>query len=100
LCKSLHRIKKYITLAKEINKLKHKTMELTTQQKNALKNGETLTLRNSFDGEGDLFILWLGRWGHFTLEKNAVIVKSTKTLKPILNKLSIDGVLTELTETN
>jgi predicted glycosyltransferase involved in capsule biosynthesis len=27
LCKSLHRIKKYITLAKEINKLKHKTMK-------------------------------------------------------------------------
>tara|TARA_R100001460_G_scaffold56522_1_gene96192 strand:- start:42 stop:323 length:282 start_codon:yes stop_codon:yes gene_type:complete len=26
LLKSLHRIKKYITLAKEINKLKHKTM--------------------------------------------------------------------------
>ncbi|MAJ72456.1 hypothetical protein CMK13_05575 [Candidatus Poribacteria bacterium] len=92
-----------INLAKEINKLKHKTMttmELTTQQKNALKNGETLTLRNSFDGEGDLFTLWLGRWGHFNLEKNAVIVKSTKTLKPILNKLAIDGVLTELTEIN
>ena len=50
--------------------------------------------------EGDLFTLWLGRWGHFTLEKNAVIVKSTKTLKPILNKLAIDGVLTELTEIN
>jgi hypothetical protein len=75
-------------------------MILTTEHKNALKNGETLTLHNSFDGEGDLFALWLGRWGHFNLEKNAKIVKSTKTLKPILNKLAFDGVLTELTEIN
>ena len=75
-------------------------MKLTTQQKNALKNGETLILHNSFDCEGDIFSLWLGRWGHFNLEKNAVIVKSTKTLKPILEKLELDGVLTELTEIN
>jgi len=75
-------------------------MKLTTQQKNALKNGKTLTLTNSLDSEGDLFTLWLSRLGRFTLEKNAVIVKSTKTLKPILNKLSIDKVLTELTEIN
>ncbi len=73
---------------------------LTTEHKHALKNGETLILHNSFDGEGDLFALWLGRWGHFNLEKNAVIVKSTKTLKPILDKLAFDGVLTELTEIN
>jgi len=75
-------------------------MILTTEHKNALKNGETLILKNSFNGDGDIFALWLGRWGHFNLEKNAVIVKSTKTLKPILNKLAFDGVLTELTEIN
>ena len=75
-------------------------MKLTTQQKNALQKGETLILHNSFNAEGDLYSLWLGRWGHFNLEKNAIIVKSTKTLKPILDKLELDGVLTELTEIN
>lgn len=75
-------------------------MKLTKEQKNALKNGETLILRNSTNCEGDLFALWLGKWGHFNLEKNAKIVKSTKTLKPILTKLELDGVLTELTEIN
>ena len=75
-------------------------MKLTKEQKNALNNGEALILRNSTDCEGDLFTLYLGKWGHFNLEKNAKIVKSTKTLKPILNKLALDGVLTELTEIN
>ena len=75
-------------------------MILTTEQKNALKNGRTLILKNSLNGEGDLFALWLGRWGHFNLEKNAVIIKSTKTLKPILEKLSFNKVITELTEIN
>ena len=75
-------------------------MILTTEQKNALKNGETLILKNSTDCEGDLFTLWLGRWGHFNLEKNGIIVKSTKTLKPIFKKLELDGVLPELTEIN
>lgn len=39
--KSLHRIKKYITLAKEINKLKHKTMkiqEITNTQNEIIEN--------------------------------------------------------------
>jgi len=75
-------------------------MILTAEQKNALNNGETLILRNSADCEGDLFALWLGKWGHFNLEKNAKIVKSTKTLKPILTKLKSERVLTELTEIN
>lgn len=75
-------------------------MILTKEQKEALKNGETLIFRNSDDCEGDLFTLWIGRWGNFNLEKNAVIVKSCKTLKPILKKLQIDEVITELTEIN
>lgn len=75
-------------------------MILTKEHKEALKNGETLILRNSDDCEGDLFTLWLGRWGHFNLEKNAVIVKSCKTLNPILKKLQLDKVITELTEIN
>ena len=75
-------------------------MILTKENKEALKNGETLILRNSDDCEGDLFTLWIGRWGHFNLEKNAVIIKSTKTLQPIIKKLKLNGVLTELTQIN
>ena len=43
--KSLHRIKKYITLAKEINKLKHKTMT----NLNNISNGTKLDIKIAFD---------------------------------------------------
>ena len=44
---------------------------LTTEQKQALKNGASLEMHNSFDCEGDHFIIWFNdRWGHWCLQKN------------------------------
>ena len=72
---------------------------LTTEQKQLLKEGVSLEMHNSFDGEGDHFILWFNnRWNNWCLQKNAKVIKATKTLKPILEKLEFDGVITELTE--
>tara|TARA_R110002012_G_scaffold311919_1_gene521799 strand:- start:512 stop:745 length:234 start_codon:yes stop_codon:yes gene_type:complete len=76
-------------------------MILSKKQIKQLKNKEKeFILHNSDDGEGDLFLLWFNsKWNLFVLEKNAKVIKSTKTLQPILTKLQLDGVLTELTET-
>ena len=57
-------------------------------------------MHNSFDCEGDHFILWFNDMGYWCLQKNAKVIKATKTLKPILQKLEFDGVIPELTETN
>ena len=77
-----------------------KTTILTTEQKQELKGGASLEMHNSFDGEGDHFVIWFNdRWGHWCLQKNAKVIKATKTLKPILQKLEFDGVIAELTET-
>lgn len=76
-------------------------MILSKEQIKQLKNKQKeFIFHNSDDGEGDLFTLWFNsKWNLFVLEKNAIVIKSTKTLKPILNKLESDKVLTELTET-
>jgi hypothetical protein len=83
---------------------KQKTMAnikiLTKYEIKKLKEGNTLILHNSNDGEGDLFTLRLGHWGHFALEKNGEITKLTKTIKPILQKLESDNVIAELTQIN
>jgi hypothetical protein len=77
-----------------------KTTFFTQEQKQALKDGAHLEMHNSFDGEGDHFVIWFNdRWGHWCLQKNAKVIKSTKTLNPILQKLAFDGVIPELTET-
>ncbi len=71
---------------------------LTSEQKQSLKDGSTLEMHNS---SNDHFMLWFNdRLGNWCLEKNAEIIKSTKTLNPILQKLEFDGVIPELTETN
>lgn len=76
-------------------------MILSKEQIKQLKNKQKgFIFHNSEDGEGDLFTLCFNsKWNLFVLEKNAKVIKSTKTLKPILNKLESDRVLTELTET-
>ena len=76
-------------------------MNLTTKQLNDLKSKNcSFIFRNSFDGEGDVFLLWFDTiFNTFVLEKNCQIIKSTKTINPILNKLELDKVIEELTET-
>jgi|14_taG_2_1085336.scaffolds.fasta_scaffold02774_1 hypothetical protein len=76
-------------------------MILSKEQIKQLKNKQKeFIFHNSDDGEGDLFLLWFNsKWSLFVLEKNAIVIKSTKTLKPIFNKLELDRVLTELTQT-
>ena len=81
-------------------------MILSTEQIKQLKNKETeFVFHNSknlccLSEQGDMFLLWFNsKWKLFVLEKNGKVIKSTKTLKPILDKLKLDRVLTELTET-
>ncbi len=76
-------------------------MILSKEQIKQLKNKQKeFIFHNSDDREGDLFLLWFNsKWSLFVLEKNAIVIKSTKTLKPILKKLELDKILTELTET-
>jgi len=76
-------------------------MILSKEQIKQLKNKQKeFIFHNSQDGEGDLFLLWFNsKWDLFVLEKNGKVIKSTKTLKPILDKLKLNRVLTELTET-
>jgi len=76
-------------------------MILSKEQIKQLKNKQKeFIFHNSDDGEGDLFLLWFNsKWDLFVLEKNGKVIKSTKTLKPILDKLKLNRVLTELTET-
>jgi hypothetical protein len=72
---------------------------MKTEFKGHLLEGKSITFHNSFDGEGDLFNVWFEkRWGHFNLMKNGVVIKSVKTLKPIVQKLQFDNVIDELTE--
>jgi hypothetical protein len=73
-------------------------MKLKKEHLQTLKNGGLLTFHNSNDGEGDLFTLHISRWGHFALEKNGQMIKATKTIKPILQKLELDNVIIELTQ--
>tara|TARA_R100000278_G_scaffold52398_1_gene44117 strand:- start:836 stop:1072 length:237 start_codon:yes stop_codon:yes gene_type:complete len=75
-------------------------MILNKQQIKDLKDKKIIILfHNSEDAEGDLFSLWFNtRFNRFVLEKNAEVIKSTKTIKPILNKLKLDKVISELTE--
>jgi len=76
-------------------------MILSKEQIKQLKNKQKeFIFHNTDDKEGDLFALWFNsKWNLFVLEKNGKVIKSTKTLKPILKKLELDKVLTELTET-
>ena len=77
------------------------TFTLTTEQKQTIKNGESLVMHNSFDCDGDLFLLWFNDyWGLWVLEKNGKVIKATKTINPILKKLNLDGAITESTLIN
>tara|TARA_R110002153_G_scaffold131800_4_gene280781 strand:+ start:1393 stop:1635 length:243 start_codon:yes stop_codon:yes gene_type:complete len=77
------------------------TFTLTTEQKQSIKNGESLVMHNSFDCDSDLFLLWFNDfWGLWVLEKNAKVIKATKTINPILKKLNLDGAITESTLIN
>jgi hypothetical protein len=56
--------------------------------KERLKNGESVELDNTKSS----FSVWHNeKWGHFCLQMNAKVIKATKTLKPILNKLEKEG---------
>ncbi len=60
-------------------------MKTKTQNtiKQTLKNGDIVELEN----ENSFFIIFLGHNNNFCLEMNCKVIKSTKTLQPILNKL-------------
>ena len=81
-------------------------MILSTEQIKQLKNKETeFVFHNSknlccLSEQGDMFLLWYNsKFQLFVLEKNGKVIKATKTIKPILNKLELDKVITELTQT-
>jgi hypothetical protein len=59
-------------------------MELTKEQIKQIKGGETLELENN----DNLILIWHNsKWENFVLEFNAKVIKSTKTIQPIINKL-------------
>lgn len=51
--------------------------------KQTLKNGDTVQLENT----NSCFTIFFGHNKNFCLEMNCKVIKSTKTLQPILNKL-------------
>jgi len=60
--------------------------------KNRLLNGELIELTNEFDS---VAIWFQPKTNNFCLELNSKVVKSTKTFKPIENKLNSIGNLLE-----
>ena len=60
-------------------------MKAKTQNtiKETLKNGDIVQLENT----NSFFTIFLGHNNNFCLEMNCKVIKSTKTLQPILNKL-------------
>ena len=61
--------------------------------KSRLLNGETIELSNEIDN----VVLWFSKnTGHFCLELNSVVVKSTKKWNDISDKLDFIGDLIEV----
>ena len=64
-------------------------MKLTKEQIKSIKNGNTLELTREQENQ---FLIWLNsKWQTFCLEKNAKIIKSVKSIKPILDKLEAEN---------
>jgi len=64
-------------------------MKLTKEQIKSIKNGNTLELTSEQENQ---FLIWLNsKWQTFCLEKNAKIIKSVKSIKPILDKLEAEN---------
>jgi len=63
------------------------TKKQKTIIKDRLRNGESVDLENN----ESCFIIFNGYNGRFCLEMNAKIIKSTKTLKTIFDKLEKEG---------
>tara|TARA_R110000823_G_C15684203_1_gene474592 strand:+ start:243 stop:452 length:210 start_codon:yes stop_codon:yes gene_type:complete len=64
-------------------------MKLTKEQIKSIKNGNTLELTSEQENQ---FLIWFNsKWQTFCLEKNAKIIKSVKSIKPILDKLEAEN---------
>ena len=64
-------------------------MKLTKEQIKSIKNGNTLELTSEQENQ---FLIWFNsKWQTFCLEKNAKIIKSVNSIKPILDKLEAEN---------
>lgn len=60
-----------------------------SELKTRVLSGESVDCSTNFDEE--IFVWSHNKWGHttFCLELNGVVIKSTKTWSPIVNKLTL-----------
>ena len=64
-------------------------MKLTNEQIKSIKSGNTLELTNEQENH---FLIWFNsKWNTFCLEKNAKVIKSVKSIKPIIEKLNFEN---------
>ena len=71
---------------------------LNKSQIKEMKKGAEIEMHNSSDGEGDIFNIFFNKkWSHFCIQKNGLVIKACKGIKPIIKKLEKDGVIEELT---